>query len=75
MVCEDGFAWNGTAYASLSAVAFAITGTKWNGYRFFGLRNGRTAHLCAGTASCSGCRAHSPDTNSRRGLHRHYVRI
>ena len=41
MVREDGFAWNGTSYASLSAVAFAITGTKWNGYRFFGLRNGR----------------------------------
>jgi hypothetical protein len=41
MVREDGFAWNGTSYASLSAVAYAITGTKWNGYRFFGLRNGR----------------------------------
>jgi hypothetical protein len=41
MVREDGFAWNGTSYASLSAVAFAITSTKWNGYRFFGLRNGR----------------------------------
>jgi hypothetical protein len=48
MVRGDGFAWNGTSYASLSAVAFAITGTKWNGYRFFGLRNGRTAHVSAG---------------------------
>ena len=35
---EQGFAWNGKTYPSLSAVAFAITGTKWNGYRFFGLR-------------------------------------
>ncbi|MBV8574436.1 MAG: DUF2924 domain-containing protein [Acetobacteraceae bacterium] len=34
----QGFAWNGKTYPSLSAVAFAITGTKWNGYRFFGLR-------------------------------------
>jgi len=39
-VREEGFAWNATTFSSLSAVAFAITGTKWNGYRFFGLRDG-----------------------------------
>jgi len=39
MVMADGFAWNGKTYDSLSKVAFAITGTKWNGPRFFGLRN------------------------------------
>src|SRR5712672_53409 len=39
MVMSDGFAWNGQTYDSLSKVAFAITGTKWNGPRFFGLRN------------------------------------
>ena len=39
MVMSDGFAWNGTTYDSLSKVAFAITGTKWNGPRFFGLRH------------------------------------
>jgi hypothetical protein len=38
MVMADGFAWNGKTYDSLSKVAFAITGTKWNGPRFFGLR-------------------------------------
>jgi hypothetical protein len=38
MVMADGFAWNGTTYDSLSKVAFAITGTHWNGPRFFGLR-------------------------------------
>ena len=38
MVVKDGFAWNGETYGSLSAVAFAITGTKWNGHRFFGVR-------------------------------------
>jgi Protein of unknown function (DUF2924) len=38
MVMADGFAWNGHTYDSLSKVAFAITGTKWNGPRFFGLR-------------------------------------
>ena len=39
MVMSDGFAWNGQSYDSLSKVAFAITGTNWNGPRFFGLRN------------------------------------
>jgi hypothetical protein len=38
MVMANGFAWNGQTYDSLSKVAFAITGTKWNGPRFFGLR-------------------------------------
>ena len=38
-VMADGFAWNGQTYDSLSKVAFAITGTKWNGPRFFGLRD------------------------------------
>jgi hypothetical protein len=39
VVMADGFAWNGQTYDSLSKVAFAITGTKWNGPRFFGLRD------------------------------------
>jgi hypothetical protein len=39
MVMPDGFAWNGQTYDSLSKVAFAITGTKWSGPRFFGLRD------------------------------------
>ena len=39
-VLDDGFAWNGTTYGSLSMVAKAITGTSWNGHRFFGLRSG-----------------------------------
>ena len=38
MVLERGFAWNGHSYDSLSKVARAITGTNWNGPRFFGLR-------------------------------------
>lgn len=42
MVVPDGFAWNGKTYPSLSKVAFAITGTKWNGPRFFGLREKRS---------------------------------
>ncbi len=39
MVMADGFAWNGRTYGSLSKIAFAITGTRWNGPRFFGLRH------------------------------------
>ena len=35
MALDEGFAWNGKTYASLSAAAFAITGVKWNGHRFF----------------------------------------
>lgn len=40
-VVADGFAYAGKTFASLSEIAFAITGTKWNGPRFFGLRSTR----------------------------------
>jgi hypothetical protein len=38
MVMAGGFAHAGKTFASLSEIAFEITGTKWNGPRFFGLR-------------------------------------
>jgi len=38
-VLKDGFDWQGRRYKSLSAIARDITGTRWNGYRFFGLRD------------------------------------
>ena len=37
-VIDDGFTWDGRQFRSLSAVASAIAGSKWNGPRFFGLR-------------------------------------
>lgn len=37
-VTTAGYLWNGAVYASLSPIAEAITGTRWNGPRFFGLR-------------------------------------
>ena len=37
-VLVDGFEWEGRPYRSLSAIARAITGTRWNGWTFFGLR-------------------------------------
>jgi Protein of unknown function (DUF2924) len=41
-VLVDGFEWEGRRYKSLSAVARAITGTRWNGPMFFGLRVGKS---------------------------------
>lgn len=38
VVTEDGFCFEGRTYRSLSGVAEAATGTRWNGPRFFGLR-------------------------------------
>jgi hypothetical protein len=42
MVLEKGFAWDGETYGSLSQIAKAMTGTSWNGHRFFGLRTARS---------------------------------
>ena len=36
-VLEDGYLWRGARHRSLSAIARAITGTRWSGPRFFGL--------------------------------------
>ena len=49
MVLAEGFAWNGVTYRSLSEVAFAITGTRWNGPRFFGLRTSGKAGAASTT--------------------------
>jgi DUF2924 family protein len=40
-VLADGYEWQGRPYRSLSAVARAITGTRWNGWIFFGLKSRR----------------------------------
>jgi hypothetical protein len=40
-VVANGFVWREATYASLSTIARAITGTNWNGPRFFGLRSDR----------------------------------
>ncbi len=40
-VLTDGFEWQGRPYRSLSAIARAITGTRWNGWTFFGMTNHR----------------------------------
>ena len=41
-VLVDGYEWQQRPYKSLSAIARAITGTRWNGWIFFGLKNQAT---------------------------------
>jgi Protein of unknown function (DUF2924) len=41
-VRDDGFEYQGRPYKTLSSVARLITGTRWNGWIFFGLKNQRT---------------------------------
>jgi hypothetical protein len=44
-VLDRGFVWERRTYSSLSEIAKAITGTKWNGPRFFGLRDKKHAEV------------------------------
>jgi hypothetical protein len=39
VVTADGFAYDCKTFTNLSEIASAITGTRWNGPRFFGLRS------------------------------------
>ncbi len=55
-VMPNGFLWQGKAWPSLSAIAFEITGTKWNGPRFFGVgqpkqKGGRLSNAAPSLAS------------------------
>ena len=59
-VLEKGFAWNGKSYASLSQIATAMTGTSWNGHRFFGLRTAK-----ADRAAQAARRGRVDDPNTR----------
>lgn len=53
-VIEGGFEYQGRKYRSLSAVARAITGTRWNGPMFFGLRSHRGNNSGANNGSNGG---------------------
>jgi hypothetical protein len=44
LVLDEGFEWQERRYASLSAIATAITGTRWNGWTFFGLKGPTPTH-------------------------------
>ena len=56
-IVPDGFLWQDQIYPSLSNIARAITGTSWNGPRFFGLRMsswGRPQRSCGGRTGAIG---------------------
>ena len=49
-VVGGGFVFEGTTYASLSEIARKITGTRWNGPSFFGLRSRKAKSAVAGAS-------------------------
>ena len=81
MILDDGYAWNGCVYRSLSQVAKAITGTNWNGHRFFGLKavrdgaSNRRAAPRQDRTHCSilACRQPSPLSRPQRPIVRRHL--
>jgi len=53
VVLEGGFAWRGKRYPSLSVIAREITGTRWNGWMFFGLKQREAKQAAASAAPTS----------------------
>ncbi len=76
-VLADGFEWEGRPYQSLSAIARAITGTRWNGWTFFGLKSvrrravsrrslpGMRGHRAVAGAEAALCRLHPQEHGGR----------
>jgi Protein of unknown function (DUF2924) len=65
MILEKGVAWNGATYGSLSQVAKAMTGTSWNGHRFFGLqtaKSNRSAMVPRRSRDCDAASSRAPST-------------
>ena len=67
VVVPAGFHWQGKTYASLSPIAKAVTGTAWNGPRFFGLRGSVTAGPTKANGSGGQAAQQSPAPAGRRG--------
>ena len=69
IVVPGGFSWQEKTYPSLSAIARAITGTSWNGPRFFGLRdeNGTAEIVGPGTTLAESRARISTRTSVRAG--------
>jgi hypothetical protein len=70
-VLPEGFEWEGRVYASLSAVARAITGVRWNGRRFFALD--RSARQVARNTTeqgdaCAWGASRGPNSSSHAGV-------
>jgi hypothetical protein len=66
----EGFAWNGETYGSLSQIAKAMTGTSWNGHRFFGLRTAKSNQSATAdpTGEVNGGAPLDQDGKVRRGI-------
>ena len=64
MVVPGGFSWKEKTYPSLSAIALAMTGTCWNGPRFFGLRGGKRSAEAPVDPAPIGDAAPRPSTRS-----------
>jgi hypothetical protein len=65
-VVPDGYVWREATYPSLSTVARAITGTAWNGPRFFGLRTPANHRQDVGPEQVDG-HAENTDAGSQPG--------
>jgi hypothetical protein len=63
-VRDDGYEYRGAPYKSLSSIARAITGTRWNGWVFFGLKNMRAGAAEGDTGFASSAR---PKPQGSRG--------
>jgi hypothetical protein len=66
-IVEGGFLWQDQVYSNLSAIACAITGTNWNGPRFFGLRQagrGRARKETAQLPACPGEGGQAPENEA-----------
>jgi len=61
-VLADGFVYDGDTYSNLSEIAVLITGTRWNGPRFFGLRSKAEESSEPAEMNASGGR--KPDSNA-----------
>ena len=70
MILDQGVAWNGETYGSLSQVAKAMTGTSWNGHRFFGLRTARfdrSGRVSRRSEDCDAASSDAASTPSKDG--------
>jgi Protein of unknown function (DUF2924) len=67
MILDTGFAWNGATYRSLSQIAKAMTGTNWNGHRFFGLRRSCEGQGASAARLAEGKDGRRPRTGMRIG--------
>jgi hypothetical protein len=69
MVLADGFAYDGDTYSNLSEIAVLITGTRWNGPRFFGLRSKTQENDQAAASDRSDRIKRKPEAASARSDH------